>query len=95
MKLVWTQEASADRDAIYGYIEADNPRAALALDERIAQRAAQLLVHPLSGRIGRVQGTRELVVRPNYLLIYNVDGETVHILRVLHVARQWPPKPRS
>ena len=33
MELFWTQEAIQDRDAIYDYIEADNPVAALALDE--------------------------------------------------------------
>ena len=32
MELFWTQEAIQDRDAIYDYIEADNPVAALALD---------------------------------------------------------------
>ena len=31
MKLYWTLEAIADRDAIFDYIEADNPAAALAL----------------------------------------------------------------
>ena len=33
MKLSWTLEAIADRDAIFDYIEADNPAAALALDD--------------------------------------------------------------
>lgn len=31
MKLYWTLEAIADRDAIFDYIETDNPAAALAL----------------------------------------------------------------
>ena len=33
MELRWTPEAIQDREAIYDYIEADNPTAALALDE--------------------------------------------------------------
>jgi plasmid stabilization system protein ParE len=33
MKLFWTTDAIQDRDEIYDYIEADNPVAALALDE--------------------------------------------------------------
>lgn len=69
MKLAWTPEAIADRAAIYDYIEADNPRAALELDEQFARRASQLLIHPLIGRSGRVPFTRELVVRPDYLLV--------------------------
>jgi addiction module RelE/StbE family toxin len=92
VKVVWTRQASADRAAIYEHIEAGNPHAALDLDERFAQRAAQLVAHPMIGRPGRVRGTRELVVQSNYVIIYDVEGETIRILRVLHVARQWPPK---
>jgi plasmid stabilization system protein ParE len=32
-ELLWTPEAIHDREVIYDYIEADNPVAALALDE--------------------------------------------------------------
>lgn len=71
MKLLWTSEAEADRGAIYDYIEPDNPRAAVELDERFERRAAQLMAYPLIGRRGRVGSTRELVVRPNYLLVYD------------------------
>lgn len=92
MKLFWTPEAEADRDAIFDYIEPDNPRAAVELDEQFERRAAQLITHPMIGRGGRVENTRELVARPNYLLIYDIDGDTVRILRVLHAARQWPPE---
>ena len=56
------------------------------------RKAAQLITHPRIGRGGRVENTRELVVRPNYLLIYDIEGETVRILRVLHAAQQWPPE---
>ena len=31
--LYWTPEAIADRDAIYDHIEADNPTAALAMEQ--------------------------------------------------------------
>jgi toxin ParE1/3/4 len=90
MKLAWTFEARADRRAIFSYIENDNPRAAIKLDELFSKRAAQLVTHPMMGRIGRVPGTRELVAHPNYILIYDVAGEAVRILRILHAARQWP-----
>jgi plasmid stabilization system protein ParE len=36
-------------------------------------------------------GTRELVVHPNDLLVYDVADERVRVLRVLHAAMQWPP----
>lgn len=91
MELFWTPEAINDRDDIYEYIETDNPAAALALDEFFSARAAHLLDHPDSGRVGRVSGTRELVVHPHYMLVYDVQGTRVRILSVVHTARQWPP----
>ncbi len=91
MKLAWTPEARADRRAIYIYLEAENASAAMALDELFAKRSKQLITHPMTGRPGRVSGTRELVVHRNYLLVYDVTGETVRIIRILHAAQQWPP----
>ena len=90
MKLSWTPEAIADRDAIFDYIDADNPAAAIALDELFSEKAEQLTVHPKLGRPGRVDGTRELVVHENYILVYDIAGELARMLRVLHAARQWP-----
>ncbi len=41
-------------------------------------------------RVGRIEGTRELVVRRNYVVVYAEDPGAVTILRVLHAAQQWP-----
>ncbi|MDP2368794.1 type II toxin-antitoxin system RelE/ParE family toxin [Rhodoferax sp.] len=90
MKLVWTQPAREDRQAIREYIAADNPGAAVDLDELLSEKAARLVDHPGLGRPGRLQGTRELVVHRNYILIYDLAGDLVRVLRVLHAARQWP-----
>ena len=91
MELFWTPEATQDRDEIYDYIEADNPVAALDLDERLSEKATRLVNHPGLGRPGRLQGTRELIAHRNYILIYDVAGDLVRVLRVLHAARKWPP----
>ena len=91
MRLVWTRPARDDRRTIREYVAADNPKAALALDELIAAKAGRLARHPQLGRPGRVESTRELVVHRNYILIYDVAGDAVRVLRVLHAARQWPP----
>ncbi len=92
MKLFWTPEAALDRRAIYAHIEADNPNTAMALDELFSARAARLPRHPALGRPGRVDGTRELVVHRNYILVYDTAGDRVRVLRILHTARQWPPE---
>ena len=94
IELFWTPEAMQDRDEIYDYIEADNPVAALALDELFAEKAGRLVDHPGLGRPGRVTGTRELMAHQNYNLVYDVADDLVRVLRVLHVARQWPPVQR-
>ena len=39
-----------------------------------------------------IVGIRELVAYQNYILVYDMVGDLVRVLRVLHVARQWPPK---
>lgn len=89
--LFWTAEALRDRDEIYDHIETDNPLAALALDELFSEKAARLVDHPALGRPGRVAGTRELVVSSSFILVDDLAGVQVRVLRVLHAARQWPP----
>ena len=42
----------------------------------------------------RVTGTRELVVHHNYILVYDVTGEFVRVLRVLHAPRHQQLKKR-
>lgn len=91
MRLVWTRPAREDQKAIREYIEVDNPNAALELDELLSEKAAHLVDHPSLGRPGRVQGTRELVVHRNHILIYDVAGDLVRALRVLHAGKQWLP----
>lgn len=91
MRLKWSVFAQADRDAIFDYIEADSPQAAITVDDRIRQQIETLAHFPESGRPGRIDGTRELVVlHTPYIVAYFIKGDTVRILRVLHGARRWP-----
>ncbi|WP_339026445.1 type II toxin-antitoxin system RelE/ParE family toxin [Bradyrhizobium symbiodeficiens] len=91
MKLVWSAFALSDREGIFTHIEAENPRAAITVDERIAAAARRLVEFPESGRPGRVAGTRELViVGTPYVAAYTVTESSIRILRVLHGAQNWP-----
>ncbi|WP_299912866.1 type II toxin-antitoxin system RelE/ParE family toxin [uncultured Paracoccus sp.] len=89
-ELEWKAPAVADLMAIVDYISDDNPDAALALMEEIQGKVAQLPAHPKRCRPGRVKGTRELVVRPNYIVVYAETAVAVTVLRVLHAAQMWP-----
>lgn len=93
MKIVWRPMAEADRENIFDYIAQDNPLAALELDEEFKARAESAARNPKLYRTGRMGGTREIVVRPNYVMVYHIEDEsnTVVVLRVLHSAQQWPP----
>jgi len=91
VKLVWAQYALEDRRAIYDHIETDDPHAAALVDTRIAEAVIRLIDFAESGRPGRVEDTRELVVgRTPCIVAYRIMGETVRILRVLHGAQMWP-----
>ncbi|UWU19029.1 type II toxin-antitoxin system mRNA interferase toxin, RelE/StbE family [Rhizobium sullae] len=91
MRLVWTQYSLDDRDNIFSYIEAANPRAAVHVDEEIVRTARRLLEFPESGRPGRVAGTRELVIpRTPYIAAYVAMDDKIRILRILHGAQMWP-----
>ena len=91
MILEWSLFAIADREGIFNYIETDSAEAAFAVDERIEAAVESLEQFPEIGRPGRVEGTRELVVqRTPYIAAYQIDGDVVRILRVLHGARRWP-----
>ena len=82
--------ALADRDDIMVYIAQDNPVAAIDLDLEFEAKAENARLRPKLYKAGRVKGTREIVVRPNYVMIYKVTGDVVEVLRVLHAAQQWP-----
>jgi addiction module RelE/StbE family toxin len=91
MQIIWEEAALADLQHIRAYIANDNPIAARQVAANINQTVGRLVDHPDSGRAGRVADTRELIVPDTpYIAAYQVSGDTVLILRVLHGARKWP-----
>jgi addiction module RelE/StbE family toxin len=90
LALEWRLAARADLLAIIDYISDDNPDAAQRLKDEIEAKIAKLRVRPKLFRAGRVAGTREMVVRPNYIIVYTFNTDKLLVLRVLHAAQQWP-----
>jgi addiction module RelE/StbE family toxin len=86
----WADEATDDLVEIIDYIEQRNESAAHALEETIVQAAENLPAMPYLFRRGREPGTREYVVHPNYILVYQVGSEFIDVLRVLHSRQQYP-----
>jgi toxin ParE1/3/4 len=82
--------ALTDRDAIMDYIAQSNLAAAVELDLLFEAKAENVRKRPTLYKPGRVKETREIVVRPTYVMIYRYSNDLVEVLRVLHTARQWP-----
>ncbi len=86
----WSDEATTDLVEIIDYIEQRNAAAAQSLHAAIVQSAENLPLMPYLFRLGRVAGTREHVVHPNYIVVYQVGDDVIDILRVLHSRQQYP-----
>lgn len=91
MNVRWTASARLDRLDIMDYIAAQNPRAALRMDQLFSEAASSLAEFAMRGRADLVAGTREVFPHDSYRLVYEVEGDTVWILALLHTSRQWPP----
>lgn len=89
MKLEWKIEALSDRERIMDFIALDKPQAAFDLDSKFEKTADKLKDQPKLFKPGRIKGTREAIVHPNYVLVYAVSSDIVTILRVLHTSQSW------
>ena len=71
----------------------DNPAAAARTVERIQTAVERLREFPALGRLGRVAGTRELVIPGTpYIVTYRVANETIQVLALMHSAQRWPDR---
>jgi len=95
MRVFWTSAAEQDRADIIDYISQENPLAAVRMDELFVETVARLAIHPLLGKPGQIPGTRESIPHESYRLVYEVNGETVWILALVHTARLWPRRQKQ
>lgn len=92
MTIVFAQRAITDMEEIHAYIARRSPSSAHSVLARIRRAINRLDLFPQSGRVGRLAGTRELVVSGvPYLAIYEVQDDRVVVVRVVHTSQQWPP----
>jgi plasmid stabilization system protein ParE len=85
-KIIWTEKASTDVEAIVRYIARRNPKASSRIGLGIYDRAQILLQHPEAGTILeelRDGGWRKLIYR-RWKIIYTIRSDDVIIGRV------WP-----
>jgi plasmid stabilization system protein ParE len=91
MQVRWTAPAAQDLEDITLYILSDNESAARGVAKALFDAANSLDFMPSRGRVGRIPGTRELVV-PGlpYIVLYEIADTAVQILHIFNGARDWP-----
>ncbi|MGY2176163.1 MULTISPECIES: type II toxin-antitoxin system RelE/ParE family toxin [Pseudomonas] len=89
MQVEWRPEARAELRVILEYILERNTVAASSLSESIEAATTALPDHPYLYRLGRIPGTREIVVHPNYLVVYRIT-DWIEIVTVLHARQEYP-----
>jgi toxin ParE1/3/4 len=87
----WTEPAAQDLEEITEFIRKDRPAAAQAVAEALFDAANSLGSFSGRARIGKIPGTRELIV-PGlpYIVVYRLSADAVPILRIYHGARNPP-----
>ena len=91
MKVRWTMPAVDQLRNIFDYIAEGDPTTAERTVQRIHQAILRTARMPNAGRIGRVQGTREITVSgTSYLVAYRIAERMIHVLAILHGAKEWP-----
>ena len=91
-RIRWTVRALRRFDEIGAYIEHDDPDAAARVVARIVASVDMLAELPTAGRIGRITGTRELVLSDIlYIIPYRVRQD-IEIITVMHASQKWPKR---
>lgn len=91
-EVVWRRSALQDLIEIAAYIRQFDPKAADEYERALTALGESLSTFPNRGRPA-VDGMRELVTVPPYVLGYRVLGDQVQIVSVRH-GRQQPRKHR-
>ena len=90
LEIVWTDEARHDLRNLISYVSERNPPAAIRILALLEAAIIPAVEHPYLFRPGKEPGTREIVVHPNYILVYEVCDGLLNVLRVLHARQKYP-----
>ena len=83
--------ARLDIQSVFDFIALENPKIAARVVAAIERSTMRLAAFPLSGRVGAVETTRELVIpQLPYIAVYRVADEYVEIIAVFHAAQDKP-----
>ena len=87
----WTARAVRRLDQVGAHIARDDVQAAAHVVARLVSAVDHLAEQPALGRVGRLDGTRELVFADIPAIVPDrVRPTVVEILTVIHMAQKWP-----
>lgn len=87
----WTAEAEDDLLAIVEFIGLWSATAAERMAKTIKESTRPLSEHPMMFReSARVAGCREIVVHPNYIVVYKILEDRILVVNVFHAKRDYP-----
>jgi toxin ParE1/3/4 len=86
------KQATRHLDQAHDYVTLSNSEEVAArVIMHIATSVQRLATFPMSGRSGRVRGTRELVIsNPPFVVAYSIEKDRIVILAIYHGAQQRP-----
>ena len=93
MQIRWLRKALQNLDDEAAYIAQDDHASAQIVVQRIFDAVNHLVDNPALGHVGRIHGTRELIVPDTrYIIPYRVRPRLnqIEILRVFHTFRRLP-----
>ena len=89
MRIRWTPAAAADLEHISTYLKDHHPHYREPTMRKVYDAVHSLKQWPNRGRVGREDGTRELLVPPlPYVAVYRIKERSVEVLRIYHAARE-------
>lgn len=88
MRIRWTHAAADDLGHIKDYLTEHFPQFAQPTVLELYETIRSLKRSPLRGRIGREEGTRELILtKLPYIVAYRVEEDTIEVLHIYHGAQ--------
>ena len=91
MRIRWTPAAAADLQHLGDYLKDHHPHFRQPTMRKVYAAIQSLREWPHRGRVGREEGTRELLFPPlPYIAVYRVKEQIIEVLRIFHGAQGRP-----
>lgn len=94
MRILWTDAALGQLEAIHEYLAQTSPDYARRVVERLVNRSEQIAAFPRSGRMTpeyEIDDVRQ-VIEASYRIIYLIKEKQIEILAIIHAARKGLPQ---